>query len=374
MRHALVCGLLIVGTLAGCLAEGDAADVGASDNPGDNDPIGPDEVDPNSPFGVVQGSVMSEEQMPIVGALVGLRDTTFQSMTDANGNFLMRDVPPSSYALDIGALGFEAHARQIEVLAGQITSVSVLLVAISVQSEVYYEVIPHSGYMECALATAAWISGCSYPYTMAVGGIKNGTCYFGPCVPGTGIDLWSLGAPKDVQNNVHRFNITIPQNIGQLQAELVWTPSSAAATRMNLMVVCGDYDWIADDCVIGLRYGYANGVNGPSPIKHVIERENWEDENGDAHAGFYSNAIECDSCNRQNGTEWDLNTNKEIWVMNYVGLPFGCLPVFGAPPEVCVAGLPYSEAQVAFAQRFDLYDTLFYNGRGPDDWTVLKDA
>lgn len=352
MRHALVFGLLIVGAVAGCVADGDAADVDPSGGLAANDPVAPGEVDPNSPFGIVQGSVMSEEQMPIVGALVGLRDTSFQSVSDANGNFLIRDVPPETYILDIGALGFEAQARRIDVVAGQLASVAVLLVAISVQSEVYYEVIPHAGYMECALATAAWISGCSYPYTMAIGGLKNGTCYFGPCVPATGVDLWSVGAPKDVQNNVHRFNITIPQNIGQLQAELVWTPSSAAATRMNLMVVCGDYDWIADDCTIALRYGYANGVRGTSPIKHVIEREDWEDENGGGHKGFYT----ADG----NGTKWDLYANKEIWVMNYVGLPFSD---FDDP----------TTTQLAFAQRFDLYDTLFYNGRGPDDWTVLRD-
>lgn len=350
MRHALVCSLLIVGILAGCVADGDAADVPpGSDETQVNDPVQPGDVDPNSPFGIVQGSVLSEEQIPIQGALVGLRDTSFQSVSDANGNFLLRDVPPASYSLDVGALGFETQARQIDVVAGQITSVSALLIEVSIESDVYYEVIPHTGFMECALGTEVWISGCSYPYTMAIGGIKNGTCYFAgyfglplPCVPAVGVDLWAMGAPRDFQNNVHRFNITISQNVHQLQAELVWTPSSAAATRMNLIIVCGDYDWIADDCVNALRYGNENGVNGPSPVKNVIERES----NDDTGRGFYNE--------KANGTKWDLYANKEIWVMNYVGLPFG-------------------DAQVAFAQRFDLYDTLFYNGRGPDDWTVLND-
>ncbi|HEX9816192.1 MAG TPA: carboxypeptidase-like regulatory domain-containing protein [Candidatus Thermoplasmatota archaeon] len=360
--------MLIAVVFAGCAANGDAADVPAgSVEPQANDPIQPGDVDPNSPFGVVQGAVLNDEQIPIPGALVGLRETSFQSVTDANGNFLLRDVSPGSYALDVGALGFETQAREITVAAGQITSVSVLLVEISIVSEVYYEIIPHSGYLECALSTAAWISGCSYPYTMAVGGIKDGTCYWGPylglpipCVPPTGVDLWAMGAPRDFQNNAYRFNISIPQNIGQLQAELVWTPSSAAAVHMNLIIVCGDYDWIADDCVNALRYGKGDGVNGPSPVKNVIEREDWE-----GGLGFYTN----DS--RAQNNKYDLKANPEgIWVTNYVGLPFGCLDV----PTNCMDGLPYNEFQLAFGQRFDLYDTLFINGRGPDDWTVLVDG
>jgi hypothetical protein len=351
MKERAVLLILLVSAMAGCVAGGDAAD---ADEPSasDNVPIGPGDVDPNSEFGVVQGTVLSDEQLPIAGALVGIRGTAFQGSTDSKGVFVFRDVPPGNYAIDVGALGYEAQSKQITVTAGQLTSVSVLLTAVSIASAGYYEIIPHVGSFECALATDVWISGCSYPYTMAVGGLKNGTCYFGPCVPATGIDLWSMGAPRDIQNNVHRFNITIKQNVAQLQAELFWTPSSAAATKMNLMVVCGDYDWIADDCTIALRYGCPNGKPGLAPRKLVVEREDFEDC-GDMRKGFYT----ADA----NGTKWDLNTNKEIWVMNYVGLPFADS-----------RSDPLS-TQVAFQQRFEVWDTIFYNERGPDDWTVMAD-
>ncbi|HEX9816193.1 MAG TPA: hypothetical protein VGB18_04370, partial [Candidatus Thermoplasmatota archaeon] len=188
------------------------------------------------------------------------------------------------------------------------------------------------GFFECALATDPWISSCSYPYTAVWGTVNN-----------TGLNP---GLPPDVQNNQHRFNFTIGQNIGQLQAEVVWQPSSAAATRMMILILCGDYDFVADECVDGIRYRNTEDerrdVRGTSPIKFTVAGEE-----------FYTEDAK--------GTKYDLEKNSEIWVMNYVGLPWGSSSTYG-------------DEQLAFQQKFEVWDSIFYNGEGPEDWTVLQDG
>lgn len=348
MRNEAVIGIVVLFVVAGCVQASGDEDATSSTEPAG--PIGPADVDPNSEFGVLQGTVVDEENAPIVGALVAIEGAQVQTSTNDLGVFAFRDLAPGRYTVLVGALGFESAGRVVDVTAGQLTSAAFVLRAIDIEDEVFYEVLHFTGFYDCALASPVWISSCSYPYTNAVGTLQNGTCepYFTHiCTPAPGVNVSNYGAPRDVQNNLFRHNITIRQNVGQLHAEVMWTPSSAAATRMNILIVCGDYDPVWDDCMIGLRYGPGSGVNGPSPIKSVIERENWEDEEGNEYNGFYTPEA--------NGTKWDLNLHDEIWVMNYVGLPFG-------------------DPQIAFQQKFELYDTVFYNGNGPDDWTVLADA
>lgn len=322
MRYGTVYALAGALVLAGCV-EAAGGDAGAG--PKGAQPVDPGDVDPDSDLGVVQGTIVSEETVPIVGAQVALQGTQFVTATDAVGAFVFRDVPPGQYALLVGALGYESAGRAIDVQAAQITTVSFVLRAIEVADEVFVEILHFVGFFECALATEFWISSCSYPYTAAWGTLNN-----------TGANP---GLPKDIQNNIHRFNFTIRPNIGQLQVELVWTPASAAATRMLMLVLCGDYDYVWDECLDGIRYRNPEGstlVEGTSPIKFVVEGEE-----------FYRSSAK--------NTEYDLTKYPEVWIMNYIGLPWG-------------------DPQVAFQQKFDVWDSVFYNGPGPDDWSVLVDG
>jgi hypothetical protein len=294
--------------------------------------LNPSDIDADSQFGVVQGTVVNEEALPISGALVALQNTAFSGATDASGFFQFANVPPGKYVLLVGALGYDAGARQVEVNKAQIASVSLVLRAVEVQSAVYVEILHFVGFFECALATDPWISACSYPYT-AVWGTVNGTGM-------------NPGLPRDVQNNIHRFNFTIKPNIGQLQAEVVWQPASAASTRMMILILCGDYDYVWDECVDGIRYRNTADnradVRGTSPLKFTVQGEE-----------FFRDSTK--------GTKYDLTKHPEVWIMNYVGLPWGSATTPG-------------DEQLAFQQKFEVWDSVFYNGVGPDDWTVLVDG
>ncbi len=313
MQVRALFSIIIVVGIAGCVAAEPASQPGTS-------LANADDLDPDSEFGIVQGTIVSDETLPIANAQVGLQSTAFMALTDASGAFSIRDVPPEDYVLLVGALGHESSARTITVTAGQITQVTVAIPALSIQ-EVYYTVVHFAGFFDCALATQNWISMCTYPYT-AIEGTLNET---------------GVGAlPDDVQANQFRFNVTIEKNIGQFVAEVVWTPSSAAATRLLLLVLCGDYDPVPDDCVEGIRYTKSPYPQGESPIRAQVEGETFIDEG-------------------KGSDEYDLTKRDSIWVMNYVGLPFG-------------------SPQVAFQQKFEVWDTLFYNGVGPEGWTVLSDV
>lgn len=333
MRHGAVISIVAVLVLAGCIS---ASGKDPTPEGGNADPIQPGDVDPNSALGMVQGTVVDEENVPLASSQVALSELAKTTQTDVLGVFAFRDVAPGRYSLLVGALGYESTARTIDVRAGELTSVAIVLRAVEVADELYVEIIHHVGFFECALATDVWISSCSYPYTNAVGTTKNGTCLGSTCTPAPGVDLTQYGAPKDIQNNVHRFNISVRPNIGQLQIELVWDSASAAATRMLIMVLCGDYDFFWDECYEGIRYGPGSGVSGPSPVKSIVAGEEFIEKG-------------------KGSIKYDLEKFPEVWIMNYIGLPFG-------------------DPQVAFQQKFEVWDSVFYNGEGPEDWSVLQDG
>lgn len=329
MRVASVLPILFLGTLlAGCVVSEGAPGAPEEDRTA---PLGPNDIS-DSESGVVQGTILTEETLPIVGALVALQNSAFSTTTDSAGFFQLANVSPGKYVLLVGALGYDSAARQIEIMKAQITSASLVLRAIEVQSATFVEILHFVGFFECALATDPWISSCSYPYTAAWGTLN-----------GTGLNP---GLPRDIQNNQHRFNFTIRPNVGQLQAEVVWQPASAAATRMMILILCGDYDYVWDECLDGIRYRNAEDeradVRGTSPIKFTVNREEFYTENA-------------------KGTKYDLEKYPEVWIMNYIGLPWG------------EADTPGDE-QLAFQQKFEVWDSVFYNGEGPVDWTVLADG
>lgn len=59
--------------------------------------------------GKISGSVIdSHTQMPMIGANVVIEGTTLGAATDANGNFVIINIPPETYDLKITMIGYEA--------------------------------------------------------------------------------------------------------------------------------------------------------------------------------------------------------------------------------------------------------------------------
>ena len=280
--------------------------------------------------GAIQGHVSTEELLPIAGALVALRGTEFTDVTDENGFFLLRSVPPGSHTLDVVALGYASTARLAKVDVGQVLNVELTLAAIAVAELGYVSVLQHSGFLECAMGAVVFVAPCTYGYRSAWGNAHN-----------AGVNISSAtGLPSDLHNNKFWLNFTIQPGADQLIAELVWDAGSAAATTMQLFILCGDFDYVLNECTERHRYG-VNTSN--SPVRVDVNRLDKDDDGDDNMTKGCPDSKFCVT-----GTE-------PVWWTNDVAMPF-------------------STPQFAFQQRFDVFDSIFYYGQAPEGYTIIPDA
>ena len=57
--------------------------------------------------GFIKGTVLSEISEPLAGANISLEETTMGAMTDMQGEFLIKELSPGSYTLNIGYIGYK---------------------------------------------------------------------------------------------------------------------------------------------------------------------------------------------------------------------------------------------------------------------------
>ncbi|MGH3386950.1 MAG: carboxypeptidase regulatory-like domain-containing protein, partial [Nocardioidaceae bacterium] len=77
--------------------------------------------------GVVDGTVVDADGATVAGAEVRLVDTDHVATTGADGAYSIVDVPAATYTLRVTATGFGSASLDVEVVAGQSTSVDVTL-------------------------------------------------------------------------------------------------------------------------------------------------------------------------------------------------------------------------------------------------------
>lgn len=278
-----------------------------------------------SELGAVQGHVYTDDLQPIEGASVGLAGLDVEDTTDAAGFFVLPNVVPGKHVLAVGRLGYESVARNVEVVAGELTETDVTLTPIEIEDEAYGETVRITGFLECAMGTAAFVAPCTYPYRLVHGAAMA-----------NGVNLTNYGLQPDLHPNKFWLNITIKPKAEQLVAQLTWQAGSAAAQRMNLFLLCGDFDPVLNECTERIRYGLGNGHSGTNPIRAVIDAKEFRTK-GCPASKF---------CLKE----------KPIWIANDVAMPFQ------TPP------------QLAFQQRFEVWDTVFFNAPGPDDFSALPDG
>jgi hypothetical protein len=124
-RLALV-GILLTSAFAGCIA----SEAGTEASAAPEVSSGPAEFDDST--GGIQGLVTDDELNPIGKAQAGLKKsdvitTDMMALTDDSGHFTISLVPPGTHLLFVQAIGFEASAKKVEVIAGQVVEVNVAL-------------------------------------------------------------------------------------------------------------------------------------------------------------------------------------------------------------------------------------------------------
>lgn len=141
---ALVTILLLV--LAGCAGSAPEATV---------DPDAADEPRTGQGTGSLTGTVVGDEGLPVGGATVAIVETLERTTTDSNGTFTFNGLEPGSYRVIFERLGFESQGRIIDVAAGEVSQLDVVLVPVRVDTGPYYDAQVYVSHLQ---ADQEWLS------------------------------------------------------------------------------------------------------------------------------------------------------------------------------------------------------------------------
>lgn len=136
--------MALVLLLAGCAGDG------AKQNVTSSAPVATaDEV-----TGSVTGRVLDEESNPIQDADVGIRgQPSFVAKTDALGRYTFNGVNPGTISVDAQKLGFDSGSRKVDIVAGEVKTLDITLIAMAVASQGYPHMIPLTAYMQVGATT-----------------------------------------------------------------------------------------------------------------------------------------------------------------------------------------------------------------------------
>lgn len=148
--HRLLALLIATVLVAGC-AGGKGTDEPAPSSPSSTVNVGGNLTEP----GAIEGVVKDEELQPLSGITIALRELGASAKTDDNGSFGFTAVPAGDHTLDAAALGFEAHAKKVTVLAGETAQLEIVLNRIVVV-ESYNETIILTGKITCGAVAVPW--------------------------------------------------------------------------------------------------------------------------------------------------------------------------------------------------------------------------
>jgi len=83
--------------------------------------------DPEDGTGSVKGHLQTSDGKPASGVLVLVKNTSKKAITDADGDFLVRNLQPGSYSLEVSLIGFQTTEQPVEVVQGKTAEVNITL-------------------------------------------------------------------------------------------------------------------------------------------------------------------------------------------------------------------------------------------------------
>jgi hypothetical protein len=299
--------VVVVLLLAGCVVSEDKAPKGTE---------GPASA-PDAAFsedtGGVKGTVVTDETSPIAGAAVSLSPLGVSGVTASDGSFSFSNIAPGRYTVFAASLGYEAGAQQVEVLAGEVKTVTMILSAIAIvepRTEVYG---PFNGFMQCRMSTP----------------LSSGACGFLPLVGNTTIT--SVWTNDKVIWNFGKFT---SEDFSAIVFESRWTPSSAA-TNPNMNQIFS-YDGRPG------THWWADVGSSSSPINLVWIRGE-EGPGGQIPSGT-----------PDEHKEPTMNHTLRTWIT----IPFASVP----------------PVEMAYEMRFEMMVTVYYSSLPPEGYSAFADA
>ncbi|HEX9816125.1 MAG TPA: carboxypeptidase-like regulatory domain-containing protein [Candidatus Thermoplasmatota archaeon] len=271
-------------------------------------------MDPNGDTGIIDGIVIDDSVNPIVGAQIAVTTTAavVQAVTDTSGRFLLQGIPPGRQTLFAAALGYDSVAKAVDVVAGQVTSVSLTIQAIPIVQPYVETFGPYEGYFECRMARLGTTGECGW----GGGNVPHPTQLY----------------PND--KSIFRFNIT-SEDYRSFVGDMRWQQGSfATSTAMRLAFSYDKRD---------SSHWFCSG-EGPNPLQ-------WRWEYPDTDTS---------KCASVGGTdEPDRPYIKDNPMRAYANVPFGTEtnPVY-----------------LSLQQRFQVIVTVFYGEPAPAEFNGFPDA
>lgn len=313
---------VVLTAFAGCVG-GEGAPAGVQTSA-----AGPAEFSEST--GAIEGVILDGEAVPLAGAEIAILGTDVQAATvsAADGRFVLSNLPPGQHVLAAQKLGYDSASRNVEVRAGESTTVSLALVAIAVV-EVYHRTIPFKGYFDCTWVIPTSSGPCGYI------GLTNGT---------TGNPLQPLWV-----NSKRKWNWPVEANVYSIIHEITWTKGSfATGEKMQYILSHGPIEGKERD---GTHF-WCNGA-GKSPVRGLWERTEL-DEEGECMEGRQQ-------ITGDNGPK--IIDPSGMLLQSFVSTGAGANPAGGDLP---VGG--------AYQQSFDLFITSFHGEPAPEGFSALADG
>lgn len=308
VRSVLAIVTVAVLLLSGCASK--PKGISSTDPPVPTDAIVTDNT------GSIAGVVVTEEVVPIAGAQLLVQETQDSARTAQDGRFAINGVAPGTYSVLISALGYDAQASRVEVVAGQVTEKTFTMSAIVVKVP-FHESRPFAGRFECSTAF---------------------------------VDvLWAQcpGASALAPDSSSSISFDKPTGVTHLVAELRWTQASGG-TGQNL-----DFNLVEQGR--DEEQWYAN-VYGPSPLKIVIQVgekfENPESPGGGVGSSDFDQVVD------------DEDTALQLDIYSS---PVYADEVVSGAERVALVG-------VTLQQPFEGYLTFFYDEVPAEDFSAFADA
>lgn len=82
---------------------------------------------PDVPTGSVEGYILTADNQPAADVTVLLQGTNKATITDTNGQFVLKNVKPGNYILEVSMIGLQTQQKAITVKADNSTSVTLIL-------------------------------------------------------------------------------------------------------------------------------------------------------------------------------------------------------------------------------------------------------
>ena len=80
-----------------------------------------------TPGGSIKGTITNGDNKPVVAATVRLKGTKKATLTNNEGSFVIENIPPGNYSVEITSIGYQTYEKEITVTSTATTDVSIRL-------------------------------------------------------------------------------------------------------------------------------------------------------------------------------------------------------------------------------------------------------